>query len=656
MGAKAALIAGVAACCAVAVLPGIGPEISAQQAPQFRSKLELIQIDVTVVDVSTRLPVRGLTAEDFTLYEDGEERDIRGFAEIYIPGASDGPSWMNDTAPDVRTASDGRVLVFLLDDAQMDGMVTLGAKITPEVWLETVRRVTTEVIEQMGPTDVAAVICTFDDKCAQDFTNDRELLKAALARFSPKKQQTTGGRGSWQYDFYRQTAGVTGSVVKQLIEQPGRRKAMIYVSPRPMTRPAVWPPRIGNMSRAVTQNAVVDAFEEALRAKVTVYTINTTGLAAMVEPRLAVPPPPEPPPGSNRAPRFRAEPGSLSYETGGFNVTSPEYFKRGVAQIFRETGSYYLLGFEKVERRASLGYNETKGYRVIDVRVNKPGAEVRSRTGYVEPREVKPPSKPVAPAEAALAGILPKSDLPLRVTAVAIAEPGQPEATVNFALGVSEPAPRTREIDRLEIQARAFTQRGDPRGAWTFSAAASLAPSSDDSTVELLGSMRLKPGVYALRFGVNSTRMDTAGSVYADVVVPDFTKAPLSMSTIVVHTVPRQPALMLNPLSPSLPSPLSIHRTFKDGDATSTITRIYQGGVAPIRPVKLTIRIVDEQNRVALETYDTVDASKFDSNRTADYRYALPIASLPAAYYVLRLEAAAGDDRMRNDIRFTVTR
>ena len=32
-----------------------------------------------------RQPVRGLTAADFTIFEDGEPREIQAFTEVYLP-------------------------------------------------------------------------------------------------------------------------------------------------------------------------------------------------------------------------------------------------------------------------------------------------------------------------------------------------------------------------------------------------------------------------------------------------------------------------------------------------------------------------------------------------------------------------------------------
>src|SRR5688572_11236898 len=99
--------------------------MQSQKPPVFRATTNIIQTDVTVLDRDGR-PVRGLTIDDFELYEDGERLEILGFAEVNIPDHDDAPAWLRDTAPDVRSAVTGRVMVLLLDDANMPYTMTPG--------------------------------------------------------------------------------------------------------------------------------------------------------------------------------------------------------------------------------------------------------------------------------------------------------------------------------------------------------------------------------------------------------------------------------------------------------------------------------------------------------------------------------------------------
>ena len=50
-----------------------------QQPPVFRAGIDLVQIDVVVLDADNQ-PVRGLTKDDFSLFDRGIKQDIATFA------------------------------------------------------------------------------------------------------------------------------------------------------------------------------------------------------------------------------------------------------------------------------------------------------------------------------------------------------------------------------------------------------------------------------------------------------------------------------------------------------------------------------------------------------------------------------------------------
>ena len=89
------------------------------ERPQFRTGVELLQLDVVVLD-NKRQPVSGLTAADFTVLDNGVETPIRAFTPIELarPRTSEAV-WAGDVAPDVVTnqvgEEDGRLVVILMD-------------------------------------------------------------------------------------------------------------------------------------------------------------------------------------------------------------------------------------------------------------------------------------------------------------------------------------------------------------------------------------------------------------------------------------------------------------------------------------------------------------------------------------------------------------
>ena len=97
---------GVATACvftSLALLTSLEARQGGQQSPVFKSKVEIVQLDVSVLD-KHRQPVKGLTANDFTILEDGKPQKIVGFTTFDMDDA--GPpatGWMKDVPPDVTT-------------------------------------------------------------------------------------------------------------------------------------------------------------------------------------------------------------------------------------------------------------------------------------------------------------------------------------------------------------------------------------------------------------------------------------------------------------------------------------------------------------------------------------------------------------------------
>src|SRR5262245_19543716 len=79
------------------------PATRDQQTPVFRSGVELVHFDVSVIDKSRR-PVRGLKESDFLIFEDGKPQNVAAFAEVDVPDTAEPPAkWMKTVSPDVRS-------------------------------------------------------------------------------------------------------------------------------------------------------------------------------------------------------------------------------------------------------------------------------------------------------------------------------------------------------------------------------------------------------------------------------------------------------------------------------------------------------------------------------------------------------------------------
>ncbi|HTL03605.1 MAG TPA: hypothetical protein VL243_15325, partial [Vicinamibacterales bacterium] len=94
---------------------------SADSLPSFRSGIDIVELDVSVLG-KDRMPIRGLTAADFTVFEDGKPQPIVAFDAVDLPDFNrSSASWLRDIAPDVATnhRDAQRVVLILIDDCSV---------------------------------------------------------------------------------------------------------------------------------------------------------------------------------------------------------------------------------------------------------------------------------------------------------------------------------------------------------------------------------------------------------------------------------------------------------------------------------------------------------------------------------------------------------
>ena len=149
------------------------PQTSAPQ-PTFRGGTDLVQVDVSVLD-GKRHPVRGLSLSDFTIFEDDQPREIQAFSEVDLPDRvqSRDAAWTREVPSDVVTnqvaQEEGRLVIIVLDRTIPVGEPTI-----------TARRVAAAAINQLGPSDLAAVVST-SNGAVQNLTSDHSRLLRAIS-------------------------------------------------------------------------------------------------------------------------------------------------------------------------------------------------------------------------------------------------------------------------------------------------------------------------------------------------------------------------------------------------------------------------------------------------------------------------------------------
>jgi VWFA-related protein len=194
-----------------------GAASSPQQPPTFRSGVALVQMDVTVLDKNRR-PVMGLTAADFTVKEDGVERPIAAFTAVDLSRTSLANASRRPVAPpdagvaapgtpatSPREEAPGRLVTILMDRSTPPGEPTIVA-----------RHIANAVVDALGPDDQAAVLYTgFGEP--QEFTGDRALLHATIARSDPSAVLSEGAQQIMKADPMTTGACYCGLCVPETI-------------------------------------------------------------------------------------------------------------------------------------------------------------------------------------------------------------------------------------------------------------------------------------------------------------------------------------------------------------------------------------------------------------------------------------------------------
>jgi hypothetical protein len=380
-------------------------------------------------------------------------------------------------------------------------------------------------------------------------------------------------------------------------------------------------------------------FREAQLANVSIYPVDPSGLKTKGGRG-----------GEDREQDFLL---TLAGYTGGHAVVNDNYPERVAPRIMVETGSYYLLGYEP----SSL---DPKGdeYRRLDVKVNRPGVEVHTRSRYYNPpAKVTEAAAEAPPLESAIAGALSRRDLPMRLAVAPFASAAPSGSTVVFTIGLDAPPTAPGTTDAVDVLTRAFTPDGTPRGSTERTARIAPPSGAAEATFEVFSRMDLGPGRYELRVSAHHQRIDKTGSVYVSIDVPDFSRLPLSVSGVVMRTRPAPPAALGNLLATLLPATVTptARREFTRADRVTAFARVYQGGRPAVVPVSMLFTITDEHNAPVRSFTDALPPDDFAARRFVNYERDLPVADLAPGRYLMTIQAMVSDEApIRRDVRFSV--
>jgi VWFA-related protein len=665
-------------CLAAWSIGGRAHQLPSQPPVTFRAGVDLVEVDVSVLDKDRR-PVRGLTRENFTILEDGKPRPVVAFAPVELAEREATParaSWVRDVAPDVTTNSlrpEGRLVVIMLD---------WSIRFQDHVLA---KRIATAAVDALGPDDLAAVVFSSGFGNAgtpQNFTADRSRLLAsinrpwAVAAISPPVgpgRDPRNGNGVMIEDPEGYLAGdcqcracvpeTIGRIADAVRDVRGRRKTLLFIGTffraeeslqGPMSRqggaggflrsPEIAPVRPGACS-TILDDAREQMVRSAALANLTIQTFDPLGLETQTNSPLG---------GSIEAQRERrdglAVPADL---TGGRTVMNTEKPEAHIPAVFGESGSYYLLAFAPADAKANGRTHK------IEVKVDRPGLTVRTRSGYVAGPARPADRKPTIGSPetvAALQGVVPRTDVPLSVSVAPFAVPGKAESALAIVLSARQQVSSDRSGTSAPVKVLAAAFGWDGRSADSVDSTVGVTGRPDASgslRYEVVSRLALKPGRYEVRVALDAAP-NQRGSVYTFVDVPDFAKQPLSLSGLVLGVTPSVSSAGREAFANLLPVVPTAQREFARTDRATAFLEVYQEAGKSSLPVSVTARITDTSDRVVWDQATPLPADRFAGKGGADYRLDLPVERLEPGEYLLTIDASQGQRTVRRGLRFTV--
>lgn len=543
-----------------------------QKRPVFRGNTQIVSVDVIVRDGSGAV-VRGLTADDFEVSEDGKPQAVSSFtfeeisekphaatsvdllagAETRV--AADAARTQPVNAPEAPKPMsseelEGRRLIVLLFDI---------SSMQPEDVQRAVDAAVKYVNEKMSPADMVAVatVSSMLDVLT-DFTADRAKVGEALARLGYTEGTATPPPTADTVATDEQTAAdesttsedtaamdmfnndVRLRALKALAETLApleQKKSILYFS--------------AGMERNGEDNQVElrSAINAAVRAHVAIYPVDTRGLQAVVpggDARQA----------SGRGSALFSGRGvsqqfsqlsasqdtltSLASDTGGKAFMDSNDFGDAFARVQRDMSAYYLLGYN------SANTAKDGRFRRIRVRLKKsiPGARVEARAGYYADRDFAHTATGdrETQLQEMLFAAVSATDLPVLVNAGFFRlAADRYYVPISMAVpGSAIPIPQEKDKDKIALDVLGIVQDEQGRPVGRIRQTMKLPPGSvgalTSKQVLYQSAVTLPPGRFSIKVVVRENTSGLMGSFEAPVIVPELKQAPLKVSSVVLST------------------------------------------------------------------------------------------------------------------------
>jgi VWFA-related protein len=492
------------------------------------------KLTVRVADPAGR-PVTGLSLGDFEVTTGGRRRQILSAREITLGSGHRSLSSATQTARR-EVASNGlngggRLFVLLADDGHLDN--------SPE-GLFRVRLIFEDFLEELLPEDRAAIGSTIPGN----------LPSMAVTRAGAQLEQLERLRiALLSRRFVTRGEAWLPTVVRGLCESlgpsQGDQRILVVASEGVAIDLTSATPAANDVNRELAA-----AIESANRANVRIYAVDPRGRVSRSVLHNV---------------RRHAFLDRLAVGTGGRAVVQREAIHEAASEIIAETSHFYELTYasDPAETDGTSGG--------VPVHVQVPGAYIKAVSWIAHEAQ----RDPAVRLRAALGGLDPVSDLPLRATAVPL-EPGA-AGQVRTALIVEAAFPDNRSGRDAVLQVGTVRVGSGFAVSELGNGIASVEPQSTDEPFRSTWSqiVELPAGRSVLRIGAHSAALGVVGTVHLDVDIPDPSR-PAMVGPIIFGWAPQRRATDAPaPSMPGLSFAPTLERHFDRTNPPDVFTRVF---------------------------------------------------------------------------------
>lgn len=468
------------ALCVLAVSSGLTQSLQQPaESSRFRTGVDVVEVDV-IVTAPDGEPVRGLTIDDFELFEDGRPVRVVEVQAVDLPkpllsnAVSPSPTSEGTAIHDNLRTSEGGIYVILLDFEPAPGI------------FDRVRKTALAIIEGLGPTDLAAMMSTRGQRAYQvEFTSDRHRLARALERL------VVGGQSMEPLPF------AIERVAKSLSGIPSRRKAVALVSEgfyfdpkKPEYRSGIESVRRANVSVYAFDPRIAGSLDSQIVSQsAEEWSIHMEGDRRSVEALQ-----------------------TLAAMTNGRATVRTNRLDDGVQQMLTENRTYYLLRYHTLAPRDGK-------FHEISIRTKVPGLRVRSRPGFVAlkaPNRERQPS----PLDHLVTAPIQAPGLDMRVVAVSV--PVAVRGHGGLFIVTELKARDVEEASNIEFTALLVDSSGRVSARDHYVGNVTHDWKSGEEWLRIASRFVVRPGSYQLRVAARRSDGRSSGSVFTEVRIPSF--------------------------------------------------------------------------------------------------------------------------------------